>query len=1208
MANPFEDQARAEQQTNDLYRKLVLKIHPDKFPVGEYGKDINQKADELTRDIDEIKNGRNKKVGSGRTIVETWTGRLRALEEKEEEIEEFIKRAKEVAEERKKSGANTGNSNEKMTSKKFREQFGDFFIRPSFDHEFNSFYVLDYDENSGQIKIKIKINGNKDFEEKIIDSVGDFNDFVKKITRDKTSTIKEYFKINGADNQKKQKENMSRADFEARFGAHQDFINKNASYFDLDDNEIRFSDYNEKTEKVYIYNSSYAGGKRKKGISPDEFEELLKKCTTEKKEKTRSGSSDVTDEEWEKRLKEKEEAAKAASKSTKEDEKQAENDIAAEYEMGDKIKADKDKDKDKENDEAAEYEMGDRITEEKVRSGKADRIKEELETARKEYLEMDYKKRGMWDRMNRFFGKRMVKEEGYTNKLEEVSYKTGENGNKIVDDQDVVYMRALYENKLIDYKNALLKDAKDNGKSNEELGNILKIITIETTAKLAEVHDQVRVEHIDGKAAGVIEKSLKSFNEWYKKQPLKYKIAVGAGLGVAGFGAGFYGLATAATWIGYTAVGRRIAMGVVAGTGSTMWLEKKTQARRESGAEKEAQKFVKQTEVLGYNEEEKFAVAKSALNEKIFGVDNSISGIKNKSLRNLFIGGAATAFISSGVAGYVLKELHVGEYIGKGFRKSTEFGRGLFGGHVKHVVPPGGVISPGAVPETPKGAVPKTPSGPKTIPESPKVVPEKPSTVIPEGPKGPSSPLGTAENPYTPSNKIPETLQSPKITPEVKVPEKIIPTPPHETPSGKMPEKIVPKPSVPQEAPSAKMPVTPEGFKGSSVETAKRGDSVWRMVNRQLEARYGSKFSGLDPERKTFIIDHFKDRVSENPNNFGLKNADKIKIGQKIDFKNLFSNNSETDGVFDEAKNLKPEQLENISKNNKTILNWFKKHPGESLTSRKVESILNERPKPGRVGGAVEHNQEAPKGGARALEENKGRIRSPREHYTKGHNPVRITEELGKSQGIHPGRNPVSITEQLGKAEGIHPRHIQINPESIDVNAHPGKFVAHFDGQFKNVAELNNQLDEIHGGDEKIESMSLDEIKSKISDINKNIVKGASEERIKELSGMKSAMEKFLSLRENFGTSLVKIYSEMAKSLYGGDPSIKNLESLRGINAEDYFKKNADGNFQNMVNSIARVKGIGKNFIQPKAGEDMFGWTRRVFAKLLVAKGINIYK
>src|SRR3989344_4825692 len=62
-------------------------------------------------------------------------------------------------------------------------------------------------------------------------------------------------------------------------------------------------------------------------------------------------------------------------------------------------------------------------------------------------------------------------------------------------------------------------------------------------------------------------------------------------------------------------------------------------------------------------------------------------------------------------------------------------------------------------------------------------------------------------------------------------------------------------------------------------ETVKSGDSVWKIAERKLEELYGTKFTELDPARKTYVIDAVKDEVSDRLKEQGL-NPDRLKIGQ----------------------------------------------------------------------------------------------------------------------------------------------------------------------------------------------------------------------------------------------------------------------------------------------------------------------------------------
>ncbi len=68
------------------------------------------------------------------------------------------------------------------------------------------------------------------------------------------------------------------------------------------------------------------------------------------------------------------------------------------------------------------------------------------------------------------------------------------------------------------------------------------------------------------------------------------------------------------------------------------------------------------------------------------------------------------------------------------------------------------------------------------------------------------------------------------------------------------------------------------------IETAQKGDSIWKMAEDQLEKHYGEKFSGLEEAQKTYLIDAIKDKIAENPENFGMNDVDDLKIGQEVDF------------------------------------------------------------------------------------------------------------------------------------------------------------------------------------------------------------------------------------------------------------------------------------------------------------------------------------
>ncbi|MFA6047528.1 MAG: hypothetical protein WCV59_00290 [Parcubacteria group bacterium] len=195
MANPFEPNSPGvEQQVNELHRELFLKIHPDNFSVDKYGKDINSKADKLAKDIGQIRDGRRKKSTD---TIETWEERLNALEEKRVEIEDLIKE-KEKMDKNKKKGAG---KEKPITAKEFKTKFDKYLKNQhNLDKEGSTFYANGDSYDGDTVKIKLIINGAI-LEEKVLDSVKDFEQLIKDAIEDKSKTLREIFE--SADNVKK---------------------------------------------------------------------------------------------------------------------------------------------------------------------------------------------------------------------------------------------------------------------------------------------------------------------------------------------------------------------------------------------------------------------------------------------------------------------------------------------------------------------------------------------------------------------------------------------------------------------------------------------------------------------------------------------------------------------------------------------------------------------------------------------------------------------------------------------------------------------------------------------------------------------------------------------------------------------------------------------------------------------------------------------
>ncbi len=150
-------------------------------------------------------------------------------------------------------------------------------------------------------------------------------------------------------------------------------------------------------------------------------------------------------------------------------------------------------------------------------------------------------------------------------------------------------------------------------------------------------------------------------------------------------------------------------------------------------------------------------------------------------------------------------------------------------------------------------------------------------------------------------------------------------------------------------------PVSPEDFELDStketvvgmlakIHEVQKGDNLWKII----ESKLGEKelFDGMAEGQKTHLIDSLKDKFAsmspEELKNIGISSGDidKLSIGDKIDLSKVFENNILTKAV-DSAESLSKGAISSIEANDVKIANWVKIHPDESLTSNKVEEILN---------------------------------------------------------------------------------------------------------------------------------------------------------------------------------------------------------------------------------------------------------------------------
>lgn len=132
---------------------------------------------------------------------------------------------------------------------------------------------------------------------------------------------------------------------------------------------------------------------------------------------------------------------------------------------------------------------------------------------------------------------------------------------------------------------------------------------------------------------------------------------------------------------------------------------------------------------------------------------------------------------------------------------------------------------------------------------------------------------------------------------------------------------------------------TPEQLR----ETVKSGDSVWKNAERKLDTLFRDKFSNLDQARQTFVIDAIKDEIADRLKAQGL-DPDRLKIGQELDYSGILDNKEKVDSIFARANDLDDAVRESITANKTKIADWAQEHPGERLTSERVEEILRAKP------------------------------------------------------------------------------------------------------------------------------------------------------------------------------------------------------------------------------------------------------------------------
>ncbi|MFH0712643.1 MAG: hypothetical protein V2A55_02210 [Candidatus Jorgensenbacteria bacterium] len=192
-----------------------------------------------------------------------------------------------------------------------------------------------------------------------------------------------------------------------------------------------------------------------------------------------------------------------------------------------------------------------------------------------------------------------------------------------------------------------------------------------------------------------------------------------------------------------------------------------------------------------------------------------------------------------------------------------------------------------------------------------------------------AEPLGTT--PAAPGQVSPDTSAA-EIVPGPQQPTEVMPGP-----MPQAPEEIMPGPNTIFETASS---AGAEDY----IETIGKGGSVWRATEDQLEKHFGRAFTDLNEGQRTYIIDAIKDKIVADPEKYGLAGVtdpDQLPVDAKIDFSELLKDETGMEETFGKAGVLSEVQVENIVRNNEVLRQWVTEHPGEGLSSERVEEILS---------------------------------------------------------------------------------------------------------------------------------------------------------------------------------------------------------------------------------------------------------------------------
>lgn len=129
------------------------------------------------------------------------------------------------------------------------------------------------------------------------------------------------------------------------------------------------------------------------------------------------------------------------------------------------------------------------------------------------------------------------------------------------------------------------------------------------------------------------------------------------------------------------------------------------------------------------------------------------------------------------------------------------------------------------------------------------------------------------------------------------------------------------------------------------IQTAKAGDTVWKMSGEQLKAHYGEKFTGLPQNEQTRIIHAVEKMIVKQPELIGLVDAHKLAVGQSVDFGGILNDKEFINAQLSGTQQALSFETTNIPVENSSrseLSDKFNDYLVKGMTSEEAQAFSNE--------------------------------------------------------------------------------------------------------------------------------------------------------------------------------------------------------------------------------------------------------------------------